>query len=91
VLGRVDGTTEIVQLATADEPFRQFRFFGIIGPFAFDAIDIRHQLAEDFTTVDAVLFRRAVAGPPSFVLMIAAASVMAARRVVRRPRARRSA
>jgi hypothetical protein len=89
VLSTLDGRRETVRLASADEPFSEFRFFGILSSFAFDAIDIRHDLASDFTTVDAISFGTVVPEPSGLVLMIVAGFVLSARTVRRYARHRR--
>lgn len=60
----------IIPLATDEDPFQAFRFFGLISTRPFTTVDIRHGNAEDFIAVDAVRFGRTVIPEPATCLLL---------------------
>jgi hypothetical protein len=86
ILSDLDGVFATIPLASSDDPFAPFRFFGVISSRPFDTVQIRKGVAADFITVDAVYFGHAVPEPPVIALIGVVAAWRARRRWSRRTR-----
>lgn len=79
-LATLAGVFATIPLASSDDPFSPFRFFGVISSTPFQQVRISHENEQDFLTVDAVWSGAAVPEPGAGLLLACAAAVLAGRR-----------